>query len=818
MTSLSQTPLSRANISAAEQAILRSLWIESVEEALAASTALMEVTGSPEKAALAAIVQSPNLQKTVGSERYSELKNPQPGGFLGCLVDEQALADYRQRGRLRSRTAVPAGVFEEKLPPFVRLMDRMMPIRDQGERGTCVAFGTVALREFLIGLEEDLSEQFLYWACKQLDGHDGPGTWIRTAMTALSEYGVCRESVWPYNPKQTDREDQDPPPPGAVEDARRYVLRSARTVEPNLVIQYKNILCGENGRGGMPITFGTFVFKSWYMSRETHRTGKITMPLPGEEPYAGHAWCVVGYVDNPAVPGGGYFIVRNSWGTDWAAESPEKAGHALMPYAYVERYALEAFTGPVESQEQPEEYPLTKVPEYCCRVLDRDERDLEGRLLKKGTKILFHPVEAHIFKEDNEIERATFLAHDCTWTDDARRYVWFPPLAEFRKNNARQEDSIRRSRAAFRSAINDNMIQAKGKAVPEVKSLPFWYSALAWEPKITEVTETPEDLAPALAKLVMEKSGVPRALEWPAEWRKWLEELNEMKIYTLRGLSTTFHVIAAMPVFLRFSRPREIAWVPLNHEIIDSILSLYGEWAARGKSRATFRFFTLGWTKDTDDRREAETAWPGLDSGNHRLFISSFQDGRLMATIPPPLINMRLSLRNFADLLCPETRNERLTKIHHFVRTKLIDEHYEGNLTVRRIQEASKDFSPILWGEKKGSSAARAGYRRTTILMALFELKKLGQYRVYKTNDVEIAIGRLQDVGIGTPVSENILRPSLLGRLAFLFPAIAATLYLIRDLFGGKALSIPIYVVSVTFSYLIEWLRIQFQKAKDKKE
>jgi C1A family cysteine protease len=58
----------------------------------------------------------------------------------------------------------------------------------------------------------------------------------------------------------------------------------------------------------------------------------------------------VGYVDDDAVPGGGYFIVRNSWGDYWAADSPEAPGHALIPYAYVEQFSLEAFTGTAEKR------------------------------------------------------------------------------------------------------------------------------------------------------------------------------------------------------------------------------------------------------------------------------------------------------------------------------------------------------------------------------------------------------------------------------------------------------------------------------------
>ena len=56
----------------------------------------------------------------------------------------------------------------------------------------------------------------------------------------------------------------------------------------------------------------------------------------------GHAMCLAGYADAPDYPGGGYFIARNSWGeADWGAESPERPGYALIPYAYIADFGHE---------------------------------------------------------------------------------------------------------------------------------------------------------------------------------------------------------------------------------------------------------------------------------------------------------------------------------------------------------------------------------------------------------------------------------------------------------------------------------------------
>ena len=66
--------------------------------------------------------------------------------------------------------------------------------------------------------------------------------------------------------------------------------------------------------------------------------------VAAERPSGGHALCLAGYADDPSVPGGGYFIARNSWGADWASESPERAGYAMIPYAYVKMCQVSGFT------------------------------------------------------------------------------------------------------------------------------------------------------------------------------------------------------------------------------------------------------------------------------------------------------------------------------------------------------------------------------------------------------------------------------------------------------------------------------------------
>ena len=172
----------------------------------------------------------------------------------------------------------------------------------------------------------DLSEQFLYWACKQRDGFPGEGTWIKTAMAVLEDKGICTEAVWPYNPtKIAGNEGQGPPPAGAEEKAAAYRIAKGEPVEPRWVDDLKKALAN-----GKPVAFAVPVYGYW-LTEPVRTNGDIRIPLPADKVVGGHAMCMVGYQDDANVPGGGYFLVRNSWGTSWART--KRGGRGLLPLA-----------------------------------------------------------------------------------------------------------------------------------------------------------------------------------------------------------------------------------------------------------------------------------------------------------------------------------------------------------------------------------------------------------------------------------------------------------------------------------------------------
>lgn len=218
---------------------------------------------------------------------------------------------------------------------FVRQLPR---VRNQGDRGTCVAFAVTCINEFASQNPgyPDLSEQHLYFETKAIDNSPNIcGTWISNACQVLGVTGQCREVLWSYNPNPPCN--QIGRPQNALSDALQYVKGSVQ-INPSNLNAIKSFLVN-----GKLVAFAIPVFNSWARSGETARSGRITMPLPNEKQTGGHAMTLVGFQDDLNYPGGGYFIFRNSWGEAWASENVYAPGYGIIPYAFIKKYCWEAF-------------------------------------------------------------------------------------------------------------------------------------------------------------------------------------------------------------------------------------------------------------------------------------------------------------------------------------------------------------------------------------------------------------------------------------------------------------------------------------------
>ncbi|USL45884.1 C1 family peptidase [Priestia megaterium] len=237
------------------------------------------------------------------------------------------------------------------VPSKLDYTDKMTPVRDQVDEGTCVGFSSaVGMKEYQErkerGQEVYLSPRFLYQECKKRDGiPDEEGTFIRVALDVLKEVGVCEEIYWPYiahNPGS--------PKPGAEQNASHYKIKAYARLD-SLEAMKKSLMV--NG----PCVAGVLVYKNW-QTQEVASTGKI--PMPGNSVLkGGHAICIVGYDDNTEL-----FKFKNSWDESWGDN-----GYGYLPYAYMELSESEAWSA-TDLIEDPE--TIVRAKEKALQKLDID--------------------------------------------------------------------------------------------------------------------------------------------------------------------------------------------------------------------------------------------------------------------------------------------------------------------------------------------------------------------------------------------------------------------------------------------------------------
>src|SRR5713226_7597469 len=120
-------------------------------------------------------------------------------------------------------------------PDRVDLRVLLSAVLDQGARSTCLAFAVTAAHEKVRNLQngaiEDLSEELLYWSCKQIDGDRQPGTLFSSASIALTDWGQPCEDIWSYDGFRDDADISYNPPEGAL-DATPYYNASMTRVSP----------------------------------------------------------------------------------------------------------------------------------------------------------------------------------------------------------------------------------------------------------------------------------------------------------------------------------------------------------------------------------------------------------------------------------------------------------------------------------------------------------------------------------------------------------------------------------------------------------
>ncbi|OPH58657.1 xylellain [Paenibacillus ferrarius] len=221
-------------------------------------------------------------------------------------------------------------VHETQLPRNVDLRNKLSPVVNQGQLGSCTSNAIVSgLREYWLRQETNsdrrLSRLFHYWHERKLEGtvNRDSGATVRDGMKVLHQIGVCPETEWPYRINQYKLK----PNEEAEQSAGAYRIQGYHRIHDLAGI--KAALAD-----GQPVVFGIWVYES-FEGAAAAKTGKIPYPnRKKEQLLGGHALLAVGYKDGKK-KGQGVIIVRNSWGKAWGAR-----GYGYLPYSFFKNNGL----------------------------------------------------------------------------------------------------------------------------------------------------------------------------------------------------------------------------------------------------------------------------------------------------------------------------------------------------------------------------------------------------------------------------------------------------------------------------------------------
>jgi C1A family cysteine protease len=174
-----------------------------------------------------------------------------------------------------------------------------------------------------------LSRLFVYYNTRVEYGNiqEDEGMFLRDGMKSLEKFGVCAESLWPYDIEKFD----DTPSEESYEDAKkRKVIKYQKLISTYYITQVLN--------NNKPVVFGMEIYESFMNLND--RISTVSFPSRKEKSLGGHGMCMVGYNLKERL-----FLAKNSFGASWGDN-----GYCWIPFDYINQEGYDIWTFDLPNQ------------------------------------------------------------------------------------------------------------------------------------------------------------------------------------------------------------------------------------------------------------------------------------------------------------------------------------------------------------------------------------------------------------------------------------------------------------------------------------
>jgi C1A family cysteine protease len=199
----------------------------------------------------------------------------------------------------------------------IDLRSQFPQIRDQRTRPLCLAFASSDLNSYANGLNHPLSVEYLsYYAYEDFSNTNfESGLTVLAVSSVLRSRGQPSESAFPYQVES----DKPLEPPSDDFKEKLFSIGEEKALTPSEIIQ--------SLESGIPVIVGIALTNTFFNPKAPY-----VIDLEDGN-YGGHALIIVGYGEHNN--GKKYFLVRNSWGAQWA-----DSGHAWLSADYITKKSI----------------------------------------------------------------------------------------------------------------------------------------------------------------------------------------------------------------------------------------------------------------------------------------------------------------------------------------------------------------------------------------------------------------------------------------------------------------------------------------------